>query len=352
VAENVNYSIEMDFATAGRPSFMDVWGEVTKVPWFENVRLGHFRQPFSMEAMTSVRQLQFLERSLAFQALVPFRRLGLMAYDHSADERTTWAYSVYRTAAFGDVPLGDTRFATNLTDAGDYSFSTRLTHLLWYDEPSDGRYLLHIGGGYNYSVLTENPTTGGKFYRASAIPEFFVGDPTAPGNATALRTPNFVDTGLIPAEDYHLFGTELAACSGPVYLQSEYMQAIVNQIGGPTLDFEGVYVQAGWFLTGEHRPYNRPQGVFDRVRPFEDFFSFDGQCCGSGAWELVLRWSYVDLNSENVAGGKLNDLTAGLTWYLNPWCRLQFNYIRAMADGLGPAAGNTDIYAARWQVDF
>jgi len=34
----------------------------------------------------------------------------------------------------------------------------------------------------------------------------------------------------------------------------------------------GEYVQVGWFLTGEHRPYDRVAGAIDRVRPFEDFF--------------------------------------------------------------------------------
>ncbi|HEX5103010.1 MAG TPA: porin, partial [Pirellulaceae bacterium] len=221
-----------------------------------------------------------------------------------------------------------------------------------YDEPADGRYLLHIGGGYDFSALTQDPVLGQKLYRSTAIPEFFVGDPAAPPLASALRTPVFVDTGPVPANDFHLFGLELAGVYGSFYFQAEYMQTMVNQIGGPVLTFDGAYAQAGWFLTGEHRPYNRAAGVFDRLRPYEDFFSFDGLCCGSGAWELAVRWSYIDLNSQNVTGGNLNDLTLGLNWYLNPFSRLQFNYIRAMADGLGPAAGNTDIYALRWQVDF
>lgn len=74
LTEFTGYSIEMDFATAGRPSFMDVWGEQSEMPFFGTVRIGQFRQPGTMDSWTSVRHLEFLERSLPFQALDPFRR--------------------------------------------------------------------------------------------------------------------------------------------------------------------------------------------------------------------------------------------------------------------------------------
>lgn len=357
VAANMNYILEMDFGVGGRPSFMDVWGEVTMLPVLGTVRIGHFRQPFSMDALTSIKSLTFLERSLPFQALLPFRRIGVMAYDNSEDLNTTWAYSVYRTDSRNYTELGDTLYATNLTDNGDISASTRVTHLLWYDEPADGRFMLHIGGAYNYSVLGVDPTNDTRTYRANAIPEFFVGDPTAAGNANLQRTPVFVDTGAIPAYDLHLLGVELAGVYGPAYFQAEYMQTYVNRTGGArSLAFDGAYAQVGYFLTGEHRAYNRKGGVFDRVVPFEDFFAVDRGFCGWGAWELAFRWSYIDLNNDNVAGGKLTNLTTGLNWYWNPHAKLQFNWIHAMLSDRGtampPGRGGTDIYALRFQVDF
>src|SRR5690606_11798339 len=38
VAAQTQYAIEMDFATAGRPSFMDVWGQQNDLPLLGNVR--------------------------------------------------------------------------------------------------------------------------------------------------------------------------------------------------------------------------------------------------------------------------------------------------------------------------
>jgi hypothetical protein len=73
-----NYSIMFDFAQAGRPSFMDVWGEQEQIPFFGTIRIGQFRQPGTMESWTSIRHFQFLERSVAFQAVEPFRRVGII----------------------------------------------------------------------------------------------------------------------------------------------------------------------------------------------------------------------------------------------------------------------------------
>ena len=44
-----------------------------------------------------------------------------------------------------------------------------------------------------------------------------------------------------------------------------------------------------YFLTGEHRPYDRTAGKFNRVIPFENFFRVRTECgeivTGMGAWE-------------------------------------------------------------------
>jgi len=97
LTEFTNYSIEFDFAQIGRPSFFDIWGEQTEIPILGTVRVGQFRQPGTMDSWTSVRHLEFLERSAAFQASDPFRRVGAMAYAMSEDERTSWADSVFAT---------------------------------------------------------------------------------------------------------------------------------------------------------------------------------------------------------------------------------------------------------------
>ncbi|MFO0884475.1 MAG: hypothetical protein U0894_09850 [Pirellulales bacterium] len=52
-----------------------------------------------------------------------------------------------------------------------------------------------MGGSYNYSQITAT-SSGGGFYEARVIPEFFVGDP-AGGGVTSAGTPVIADTGRI-----------------------------------------------------------------------------------------------------------------------------------------------------------
>lgn len=369
VSDFTTYSIEMDFATAGRPSFMDVWGEQQQLPFFGNLRIGHFRQPTNMDSWTPVRQLEFLERSLPFQAFDPFRRVGIMAYDKSDNEMTSWAYGVYRTGGFLNAPIGDSRFATDIGDQGGFSVAGRMTHLLYYDEAAQGRYLLHVGGNYNYSRISASLINGGvPFYQARAIPEFFVGDP-AGGGLTSAGTPFFVDTGRINADSFNLYGVQSAGQYGPAHFQAEYMITGVNQIGHPNLFYDGGYVQAGYFLTGEHRQYNRTFGVFDRIVPYEDFFGVGRHncMCGWGAWEVAGRVSYLNLNDPNAVAaapaipatvpvspnpGRMTDITLGLNWYWNAYSKVQFNYIHVFLDDAATGNSDCDIYGTRFQVEF
>ena len=60
-------------------------------------RIGQFRVPNTMDSWTNIKHLEFLERSRPFIAMDPFRRVGIMGWDNSEDERTMWAYSLFGT---------------------------------------------------------------------------------------------------------------------------------------------------------------------------------------------------------------------------------------------------------------
>ncbi len=133
---------------------------------------------------------------------------------------------------------------------------------------------------------------------------------------------------------------------GPFSLQGEYVQAIVDSINRNNVCFQGFYIMSSYFLTGEHRPYNKKTGAFGRVKPKKNYSSKpDG---GKGAWELAARYSYLDLDDKSVNGGRLQDFTFGVNWYLNPNTRVMWNYVFAdLADG-----GDADIFQMRIQIDF
>jgi len=374
-AEFTFYQLEVDFASAGRPSFFDTYVEQQNLPIFGNIRAGQYLQPFSVDAMSGFRNLPFLERSLPFLAFVPFRRVGVMASSISETKRTQWAYSAFRTGGFNNAPLGDSRFGTDFGNTGGYSFSTRTTQLMYYDEPSDGRYLWHIGGGYDFSQLGANTAAGSTsnvpFYQARTGPEFFLGYPeNVPatfGPSTAFAgTPNFVDTGRYKASNFNLWGLETVAQYGPVSFQAEWMATQVNSAVGPIF-YNGAYAEVMYRLTGEHRQYDRNLGSFRNFIPFTDFFALRGPergVHGWGGWEIAARWSYVDLRNPaslnkyyiggtNASGnGILNDSTVGLSWHMNAHTKLQFNWIHAMLNNTAKGHSQADLFVTRAQVDF
>ncbi|MCR9295327.1 MAG: porin [bacterium] len=333
--DNVSYQLEMDFGFPGRPSFMDVWLDIDNVIGTSNLRIGQFRQPFGMDGLTSVKELPFLERALPF-AFLPFRQIGAMWYGTSGDERLTYAVSGYRypTDFFGGSTGED----------GGYGLSTRFTGLLIDQQHG----VMHIGGGYSFIDPKSN------LFAFRNQPEIFVGE-TGAGVPTdvLLNVPPFVNTGLIPSDNASLFNVEYGFSYGSFFVQSEVFYAVVNQEGAASVTLPGAYAEATYVLTGERRGYNKAAGVFGGITPRCNV----GEQQGIGAWEVALRYSHLDVDGTigDGPGGRLNNLTTGLNWYLNPNTKFQFNYIAAMLDrqsGRGAGSSQANIFAMRAQVQF
>jgi phosphate-selective porin OprO/OprP len=264
VSDSMDYFMQLDFGFFGRPTFTDLWVDFKDAGPLGTVRVGQWKHPFSLETVSSFRYTTFMERAGVFQAFTPFRHLGIGFYDHSKDERWTWATSYLRT--------GQDQFGGSLsTDQGN-GMASRLTHLLWYNDSTGSEYL-HLGAGYFL-----NAPPNGRL-RVRSVPEIFVGEfvvPAGEPNGTSGQpvptvvngTPFFVDTGLLTDVSLvNTFGTEALWVHGPLSWQSEAMaQQIDGGASGNGLLWGG-YSQVGYFLTGEYRPYDRKAGAIDRVKP-------------------------------------------------------------------------------------
>jgi phosphate-selective porin OprO/OprP len=163
--------------------------------------------------------------------------------------------------------------------------------------------------------------------------------------------------------DWQVFGPEAAFVYGPLSMQSECFVSTVDRVDGKFNRFWGAYAFVSYFLTGENRPYNKKLGVFDRVRPYENFFRVRTADCdvqtGHGAWEVAYRFSYIDmLDNLTVKGaGLATDHTFGVNWYWNPFTRVMFNYVHSLdtynvAAGQRLTNGNMDIFEMRFAMDF
>jgi len=317
----VFFKVEFDFAPA-EIQFKDVFVGVDKIPVVGRFQVGHFKEPMGLEILTSSRFLTFLERSTPMEAFLPERNIGAMVSNTLLEERMTWAAGVFTDT--------DDLGRTSGID-GNYRVTGRLSGLPWYDEEAKGARLLHVGVSGSY-VDPKDDTV-----RFRSRPE-------------AHLAPRFVDTGstaITGADHTLLAGAEAAVVFESFSLQAEYDRSWVSaSTFSPS--FDGFYVFGTWFITGEHRNYKRSTGTFDRVIPNKNFSLTDP---GLGAWELAARYSQVNLNDEGITGGRLNDITGGVNWYLNPNAKIQFNYVNAKVDRSG-IDGTAHIFETRFAVDF
>lgn len=326
---NYIYKLEVDFAD-GDAEIIDAYVGVKDIPYAGTILVGQFSEPLGLEALTSSNYITFMERSMATQALVPYRSRGVAATNAFFNQRMTLALGLFNGGIEQD---------------NYWSVTGRITGLPWY--AGDGRRLLHLGVG----ASRRNPESEYGFY---AHPGAHLADP-------------HLNTGELPADAVDLWAAEAALVLGPFSVQGEFMRADASfmpehrDVTFFGLDkmfrledrhFDGYYVQAGWFLTGEHRPYDRAAGVFDRVVPRHPFQPGEG---GWGAWELAARYETLNLDDFDfrggVIGGNGDTLTIGLNWYMTANTRLMLNYVKADIDQFS-YGGDIDILEARFQTDF
>ncbi|TAH38117.1 MAG: hypothetical protein EYC70_05710 [Planctomycetota bacterium] len=308
---HIDFKAQYDFAP-GTVAFRDVYVGLLDAPWGGNVRVGQYKEPWSLEEQTSSNYITFMERSLA-NTFSSVYSTGLMWYNDILDQRATAAVGVFRNSNEQGAQFSDS----------EWSVTGRVTGVPLYDE--EDHTLLHVGLSANMRSGENNLITYG------SRPESRI-------------APTFVSV-TVPAEDATQVAFEAAFAWERLKVQGEYVMSMVDATTGPDPDFMGYYVQGSFFLTGDYHPYDRSYGVFGRVKPASFLYGPDGGC---GAWEAKLRYSAVDLTDSGYSGGELADITGGLNWYLNNNTRIMLEVVHADLDGVD----STQIVQTRFQVDF
>jgi len=153
-----------------------------------------------------------------------------------------------------------------------------------------------------------------------------------------------IDTGKFPANHANALGVEAYYRPGSLMFGMEYF---LNKVSSQQTDnplFHGGEVFAAYLFTGEVRPYNTRGAFFEAVSPARTVF--EG---GPGAWEGVLRFSYTDLDSGTIQGGKFWRITPMVSWYLSDNVRMEFTYGYGVLDRFG-LSGATQFFQTRLQI--
>jgi phosphate-selective porin OprO/OprP len=360
--ENLYYTLE--FELRGGPNaitYKDIYMEWQNLPAVGHFRAGHFKEPLGLEEFGSDLFNTFMEKSPATQAFAPSRNFGMMIWDNvDPCWDTTWFLGMFRA----DSPDG-TGTNTGLwrSDNNDWSFDARLATLPYYDVPSNGRYLVHLGSSYSFRHIG-GLTSGALFNQNVAYS-------TLNGLAEFSKRSWVGSQGPIgfgaeaDSDQWNQVDAEFLVIWGAASVQSEYFQVLMNS--GET--YQGGYALLSYFLTGESRGYKKENKTTDRVTPYEPFFWVDtcrGRACGWGAWELAAGYSWVDLDdghdivattpatSANRRRGFNSDVVIGVNWYQNPWSRVTIDYEHEVVDFVdgGVPDSNANIWGMRWQIDW
>jgi phosphate-selective porin OprO/OprP len=337
--DQVDYIIEYDFANAnndtgsnqppsfgniaGSPAPINIWMQLRDVPFFGNLRFGNQVKPIGFTNQVYQGFLPFIERDSIWDAFQGTDdngfSIGLTARNHTENERVTWQYGVYRPL------VNNFAIALNKVEWGG-----RVTALPVYED--DGRILVHLGFG----------TLNGE----NAQDQLKVRARTLLFNAPGYAVPVLADTGEIGSNRRYAIGPEFAAVLNSWTFQAEWNGQWLTQattsngqnVG--TVFYHGGYVEALYFLTGEYQSYDKAAGCFGRVVPNRNLRMTRAEgCTAGGAWQVGVRFGYLDLNDKAVQGGTLWNTTVGLNWFLNPNMKVQLNYVltRREQPGVDPA---------------
>jgi phosphate-selective porin OprO/OprP len=153
-----------------------------------------------------------------------------------------------------------------------------------------------------------------------------------------------VDTGKFLASSNAIFGFETYYRPGPLMFGLEYYVNKVYSSPKQNPLFHGGEIFAAYTLTGEIRPYDEKGAFFEAISPLRPVFKG-----GPGAWELVARASYVDLDSKLIDGGRFWRLTPVVNWHLSDNARLEFAYGYSILDRFG-LVGATHYFQTRLQL--
>ncbi|MDR0829988.1 MAG: hypothetical protein LBN95_07745 [Prevotellaceae bacterium] len=278
--------------------------------------VGNFKEDFSMEETTTSRYTTFMERAMVVSAFAPGRHIGLAARYH---------YKWFRASAGISGQLvdnADTRFNVeeyNKSGKGiGANYTGKVVFMPWESKPDYG---LHIGYNVSYrspKKVDDNVSSG------SAAPRGYGGNYFSTRNATAINRTKYISAEYYGVKYDMLHGFELAGyykgwrANGEYILNDSYMDAnsdILN-VNANTKHFSGFYVQTSYLLFGGKQRYDSSQSEFTQPSRGKKW----------GDIELMFRYDYLNLNSEDVEGGSGQNYTAGIVYHINNNVKFLINY--------------------------
>jgi phosphate-selective porin OprO/OprP len=266
-----------------------------------SVTVGQYKQPNSLEELSSTKNNDFISKSMGTNMLGMSRRVGAKVETGN----TNWGI----TASYfgGELTRNETPSLGNGNGFGLRGYFAPIN--------TEGN-ILHLGLSYidmeALNSLTELPTAQLRVRTGADL--------------TPIR---LIDTGVLTLSDrLKTTGAEGAFITGPFKLQSEYLTTTITRDVAADFKGDSWYVYGLWNITGESWGYKG--GTITTGLPNNP---------GLGMWQLGLRYDTADLNdgsvnfanplapvATGVLGGEASNWTVGLNWYWRSNFKFSANY--------------------------
>ena len=317
------------------------------------IRVGRFRQPYSLESMTKDSSIDFLERSYGDQN-GPNKLLGVMVW---GEPRKGFTYgAAIAQAGFNEI--------TNTNNIGGLG-TGRVTANFGELSNLDGQ-VLHFGLSANAGKYQITPTTSldtGSNASSTSRATLLTYRTESRGLSNAYRvqlTGETIGTGYTygsaanDAADVtkKLGDLEFAYANGPFKYQAELGKLSLSGSSPTTtaltafntldIDSTTTYQEFVYNITGEKWSEAYKGGAFTGIKPLSNYQFGKG---GTGAWQLAVRYSTYTANYPGIGttaggvtgtsistGGRAENsettstLTYGVNWLLNPNTAIKLNY--------------------------
>ena len=253
-----------------------------------DVTIGQDKEPFSLDLMTSLKNSSAIEKNVAGKAFRIGRNIGVNLSSDSNDY--SWSIGVYEVGEYGSDPA--------LGGGGKLALTGRGT----LSPINDNGEVLHLGASFSRRDLD------GAVFEVES-------------NAEIHGAPDILDTRNFQADSIDQYGLESAWISNRLALIGEaYVQDVSGVTESDSVSYSGYYLQGSYFLTNDSLRYKK--GRLSSVRPKAD----------SGAWQLVLRHSYLDAE-DNEDGMEVTNTLVGINYYFSRSIKLMLNFTRTELSG-------------------
>ncbi|SDY29163.1 phosphate-selective porin OprO and OprP [Lysobacter sp. yr284] len=271
------------------------------------VQFGQFKQPNSMEELSSTKNNDFISKAMVTNTFGIARRLGA-AYSYGTND---WSLTA---SYFGD------ELTRNQKHGKGYGLRGTFAPI------NEKGNVLHLGLSYvNLDAVLEGNT--GILDNSARIR-------TRP--QADLAAGRLVDSGTLTNVDTQaIIGAEAMYVQGPFKVQAEYMRSTLDRYKTATLtgkDYttDSWYVSGMWNITGETWGYK--SGTPTTPLPNEP---------ATGMWQVGLRYDKIDLNDgslrpgatptaapivDGVLGGEMSAWTVGVNWYWRSNFKFMLDY--------------------------